>query len=123
MPYPAEHKADVQINLRRMNWLLLRRQKAALVDVVNELNRKVDAGPDDDALLKVRLLSGLVNFLDYVQDEAADFLDLETEGNEIVFGPTCRHVECGSMTNPFTGVCYDDPTHPSVTIPAPKEIE
>lgn len=57
----------------KTDWRKLQRQKKALVEVMSEL-------PENDA--RVELLNGLLNFMDAVQDWAADVYGIP---GEIVF--------------------------------------
>ena len=65
---------QVRVDLSHVNWRLLRRQKLALLNVVNEAVGNGEAA-------KANRLRGLVHLLDHIQDRAA-----ETLGERFVFG-------------------------------------
>lgn len=67
--------------LKETDWELLRKQKETLIRVSDFNDIKDD-------------MNGIINFLDHIQDAAAEEI-----GEETVFGDTCS--ECGEPTKPF----------------------
>lgn len=65
----------ISVNLTKTNWALLRKQKAALIRAVEDKDVNEEDQKDRE------LLDGLVNFLDHIQDSAAEVL-----GEQKIFG-------------------------------------
>ena len=80
---------QVLADLTKTDWPLLAHQKRYLVKRRRQLQKEVDAAKRGMAppqmLADIERLSGLIHFLDHVQDEAA-----KTLGDKAVFGSILR---------------------------------
>lgn len=63
---------NCQVDVSNVNWNLLRKQKLTLLNVIF---------PDKIKKSQLELLDGLLEFIDYIQDEAE-----KTLGRDVVFG-------------------------------------